>query len=233
VKFEIENQKIKNVIDELGEEYKDMLIEKAMSDFCEYDVNEISLPALLRHDARAKAQLSTDERTAKRSRLLSMTAIIGLLYTFIGLGIFLYIEYLSNSQMQIELFVAIISVFAGLMASLMSLVIKNLPLKSFRDKDASKYFNSDVVNQWKKIESLLIRLTPVDEDSSLNGMISHLTKLKLLSLDDVSIIKQLLQLRNQTVHSSVRAREYTVSELKAQLSEGSKIISKLKQYEEN
>lgn len=232
MKYEIDNQKIKNVIDELGEEYKDMLIEKIMSDYREYDVNEINLTTLLRHDTRAKAQLSTDERTAKRNRLLSFTTIVGLLYTVIGLGVFLFIEFLSTS-MSIELLVAIFSVFAGLMASLMSLTVKNLPLKPLRSKDITKYYNSDVVNQWKKIESLLIRLTPVDEDSSLNGMINHLTKLKLLNSDDVSIIKQLLQLRNQIVHSNVRAKEYTANELKTLLSECSKIINKLKQYEDS
>ena len=232
MKYEIENQKIKNILDELGEEYKDKLVEKVMFEYNEYDINQINLPTLLRHDSKAKEQLSNDERRARRNRMLSMMSVVGLLYTVVGLMVFLYVEFL-DSKMNPEMLVAFVSIFAGLFASLMPLAIKNLPFRTFKNRDTSKYFDADIVNLWKKLEVLLIQLTPTEDDSSLDGMIKHLTRIKLLNADDVVSIKQLLQLRNQVVHSNVSEREYPTNELKDLLNSISKIINKLKQFEES
>ena len=76
MKYNIESQKVKNVIDELGEEYKDMLIEKVLSDNSEYDVDQINLPELLRYDSKSKEILSTDTSKEKRNRFFALSSVL-------------------------------------------------------------------------------------------------------------------------------------------------------------
>lgn len=54
LKYNISNKKLKLIIDELGEEYKDMLITKTLSESGELDVDEITPSELMRLDVETK-----------------------------------------------------------------------------------------------------------------------------------------------------------------------------------
>lgn len=232
LKYDIENKRINEILDELGEEYKDLLIEKALSQHKEYDVNQINISTLLKLDEKTKESLVTDEHQYKRNRYLSMLSIIGLFYTLFGLILLIYNQIGYSIKYEPMTIMSLLSIFIGLFATLFSMLMKNFPYSSYyKNKETSKYFNYDIVNTWKQIEGLLIQLTPTEENVTLNNMISSLLDLKLLSKDDALSIKKLLRLRNQIVHSDNVEKQYTTNEIQSLLSDAHKIIRKLQKFE--
>lgn len=232
MKYDIENKRINEILDELGEEYKDLLIEKALSQHKEYDVNQINISTLLKLDEKTKESLVTDEHQYKRNRYLSMLSIIGLFYTLFGLILLIYNQIGYSIKYEPMTIMSLLSIFIGLFATLFSMLMKNFPYSSYyKNKETSKYFNYDIVNTWKQIEGLLIQLTPTEENVTLNNMISSLLDLKLLSKDDALSIKKLLRLRNQIVHSDNVEKQYTTNEIQSLLSDAHKIIRKLQKFE--
>lgn len=232
MKYDIENKRINEILDELGEEYKNLLIEKALSQHKEYDVNQINISTLLKLDEKTKESLVTDERQYKRNRYLSILSIIGLFYTLFGLILLIYNQIGDSIKYEPMAMMPLLSIIIGLFATLFSILMKNFPYMShYKNKDTSKYFNYDIVNTWKQIEGLLIQLTPTEENMTLNSMISSLLDLKLLSKDDALSIKKILSLRNQIVHSDNVEKQYTTNEIQSLLSDAHKIIRKLQRFE--
>ena len=231
MKYCINNKKINDVLDELGEEYKDLLIEKALSLHQEYDVDQINLSTIIKFDEKAKDTLLSSERIDTKIRLLSITNISGLFYSIIGiiLGIFELSQPYSN---DIMITVSFILVIVGVLLSLFSVILKDNN-NSFPPKieETSNYFNFQIINTWKQIEGLLVQLTPAEENSSLNKMITNLSDIKLLSENDISTIKKLLYFRNQVVHSENIKKRYKTNEIKNLLRDSNMIIKKLENFE--
>lgn len=232
MKYDIENKKINDMLDELGEEYKNLLIEKALSQHQEYDVDQINLSTLIRLDEKAKESLLANERNNRRNRMLSMLSIIGLIYTLFGMILLIYYQFGDSFRFDPMTKISFLSIIMGLFTSLLSILMKSIPYSShYKSEDTSKYFNYKIINTWKQIEGLLVQLTPVEENTSLGKMISNLMDLKLLSSSDALTIKKMLNLRNQVVHSNNIEKSYTTSEIQALLRDSNNIIKKLERFE--
>lgn len=232
MKYNIENEIVNKILNELSEEYKNLLIEKALSKHNEYDINQINLPTLIRLDEKAKDSLIINERKCKKNRLLSIISILGLIYTLFGLAILFFNEIDRAIKYDPMIMMSLLSIFVGLFSSLLSILIKNSSyMLHSKNKDTSKHFNYEIVNTWKQIESLLIQITPVEESTTINGMITNLLELNLLSANDNISIKKILDLRNQIVHSNVIEKKYTTSEIQSLLGDANDIIKKLKKFE--
>lgn len=234
MKYDIDNQKINDMLDELGEEYKNLLIEKALSQHEEYDVDQINLSTLIRLDEKAKESLLANERNDRRNRMLSIFSIIGLIYTLFGLILLFYYQFGGSYRFDPMTRISFLTIIMGLFTSLLSILMKSIPYSShYRSKNTSEYFNYKIINTWKQIEGLLVQLTPVEENMSLSKMISNLMDLKLLSSSDASTIKKILSLRNQVVHSNDIEKKYTTSEIQVLLRDSYNIIKKLEKFENN
>ncbi len=234
MKYDIDNQKINDMLDELGEEYKNLLIEKALSQHQEYDIDQINLSTLIRLDEKAKESLLTNERNDRRNRRLLIFSIIGLIYTLFGLILLFYYQFGGSYRFDPMTRISFLMIIMGLFTSLLSILMKSIPYSShYSSKDTTKYFNYKIINTWKQIEGLLVQLTPVEENTSLSKMISNLMDLKLLSSSDASIIKEILSLRNQVVHSNDIEKSYTPGEIQALLRDSNNIIKKLERFENN
>ena len=232
MKYDIENKKVNEILDELGEEYKKLLIEKALSQHQEYDVDQINLSTLIKLDEKAKDSLLIDERKNRRSQLLAILSIIGLIYALFGLVLFIYFEFGNSLRLAPMSKMSLMLVIFGLVAIMFSILMRSIPYSShYRSTDTSKYFNYKIVNVWKQIEGLLVQLTPLEKNMSLSSMISNLMELKLLSESDAAVIKKILNLRNQIVHSNSIEKSYTTSEIQALLRDSDSIIKKLKRFE--
>lgn len=233
MKYNIENKKINDMLEELGEEYKNLLIEKALSQHREYDVDQINLSTLIKLDEKAKEFLLANERNNKRNRIISIISILGLIYALFGLILFIN-NYPTGGAYSFDSVTAIylLLVIVGTFVSLASILMKSIPYSlHYKSKDTSKYFNYRIINIWKQIEGLLVQLTPVEENTSLSKMISNLTDLKLLSQNDISTIKKLLNLRNQIVYYNNIEKRYTTSEIQALLRDSNNILKKLEKFE--
>lgn len=232
MKYDIENKKIIDMLDELGEEYKDLLVEKALSQHQEYDVDQINLSTLIRLDEKAKEYLLVNEQNNKRNRRLSFFSIIGLIYTLLGLMLLVYDQSEKSYGFDLMTRMSFLIIMIGLFILLFSLLMKSIPYSSrYQSKDTSNYFNYKIINIWKQIEGLLVQLTPVEENLSLNRMISNLMDLKLLSENDALTINKILNLRNQVVNSNNIEKSYTTNEIQKLLRDSNNIIKKLEKFE--
>lgn len=232
MKYNIENKKIRDMVDELGEEYKNLLVEKALSQRQEYDVDQINLSTLIKLDEIAKASLLSNERSNRRNRMLSMLSIVGVIYTLFGLILLIYSQFGGSLRLDSMSKISFLAIILGLFTSLFSILMKSIPSPShYESKDTSKYFNYKIINTWKQIEGLLVQLTPAEENMNLNKMISNLMDIKLLSSSDASTIKKLLSLRNQIVHSNSIEKSYTTNEIQTLLRDSTGIVKKLERFE--
>lgn len=234
MKYSMSNNHISEIIDALGEEYKDLLVEKALAQHGTYDVDQINISTLVKIDEKAKETLYNDERRARRNRYISMLSMIGTVYCLMGLFLLLYYEMRDSYKFNSTEMLPFITILVGVFVVLFSLIIRNVPSifpVYHKNKESSKYFDYEIINVWKQMEGLFVQLTPTSESLTLNGMIEYLTDLKLLSGDDVLSIKRILNLRNEIVHSDGIERSYPPNEIQPLLTDAYKIIKKLQKFE--
>ena len=111
MKYEIQNSKINDILDDLSEEYRNLLIEKTLFEHQEYDVDELNLSTLIKLDEKAKELLLIDERNNRRNRMLAMLSVVGLIYTLFGLIVLIYSYFGDSFRFDSMTIVSFVSIF--------------------------------------------------------------------------------------------------------------------------
>ena len=230
MKYNISDYKLKVIINELGEEYKDLLIERILSDMHESDADLINPSDLIRLDVMTKSNLRTDKKVQRQNRMLSMISILGIVYALVGLMLMQWSEVKDIVRYDSMMMMSFVLIFLGLFVALFSLLFKNMGRirpQYYREKNytISSY---EVINKWKEIEALVHELTPREDTLSLSSMMSNLKDTQIISEQDIEIINQLLNIRNQIVHGQDNKYNLSQEELRAILLQADKIISKMK-----
>ena len=216
------------IIDELGEEYKDMLIERVLEETNEDDVDKISLSDLIRLDIATKAHLRSNKRVRNIRKMYSYIASFGLVYVLIGVLLILYSllddRTLRDNSLQ---YISVVFILLGLLTTVFSVMLLKKKTKSgyTENKIISEY---EIINKWKEIEGLIIQLVPENNKLSLNSMIQQLSDTSIISSEDTEVIKRFLYIRNQAVHMKSTDYTFTQSELKTLFSKTDEIIRKMK-----
>lgn len=230
MKYNISDYKLKAIVDELGEEYKDLLIERILGDMHETDVDLINSSDLIRLDVTTKSNLRIDKRVQRQNRMFSMISLLGIIYALFGLMLMMWSEVSNTIRDDSMMMMSFILTFMGLFVALFSLLFKNIGRirpQYYRGQShtISPY---EVVNKWKEIEALVHELTPEEDTLSLSSMVSNLKDTKIISEQDIKIINKLLILRNQIVHGQDNKYNLSQAELRSILIQADKIISKMK-----
>lgn len=228
LKYNISNEKLKLIVDELGEEYKDMLIAKTLSNLDELDIDEISPSELIRLDVEIKKRLNIDKAESKRNRILSLISLVGVLYAMLGLFLMIFKEldrYMIENPANM---IAILCIFIGLLTSIMAIFMKLYPIKTFTKNSTPMFSQYEIVSKWKEIEAIMIQLTPVENQSTLKKMIDYLEDLNIINNEDYQNIKQLLSYRNSLVHSTNEKDLIPNKQSKELIKKADDIIKKLK-----
>lgn len=228
MKYNISNEKLKLIIDELGEEYKDMLITKTLSSSNEVDVDEIVLSELIRVDIEVKKRLSSDKAEYKRNRTLTLVSLLGLMYAMLGVIVMMFgelDEYMFKSPTNM---IAILCTVIGLFISIMSIFMKSFPFRLHDNSTNSTFTHYEILNKWKEIEAIIIQLTPEEKQSTLKKMLDYLEEIKILNAEDRLNINLLLNYRNKLVHFSNEKEELSSKESKELIKKADDIIQKLK-----
>ena len=89
MKYNVSDPKLKIIIDELGEEYKDLLIERILDDAHETDADLINPSELIRLDVATKSKLRVDKKMQRQNRLYSTISLLGIMYALLGFMIML------------------------------------------------------------------------------------------------------------------------------------------------
>lgn len=230
MKYNISDYKLKVIVDELGEEYKDLLIERILGDMHETDADLINPSDLIRLDVTTKSNLRTDKKVQRQNRMFSMISLLGIIYALLGLMLMMWSELRDTVRYDSIMMMSFVLIFLGLFVALFSLLFKNMVRmrpQYYRGQihTISPY---EVINKWKEIEALVHELTPEEDTLSLSSMVSNLKDTKIISEQDIEIINQLLNIRNQIVHGQDNKYDLSQAELRTILLQADKIISKMK-----
>ncbi|MCH5297280.1 MAG: hypothetical protein J1E85_06380 [Ruminococcus sp.] len=230
MRYNISDNNLKVIVDEIGEEYKDILIEKVLDDMNEIDAELINPSDLIRLDVATKSNLRKDNKTLRMNYIFSLISIFGVIYAIFGVMLMMLSDSSNIIRYNSTMMMSVVLIFIGLFMSLLSLCYIytiNMKPSNYRRKrhTISSY---EVVNKWKEIEALINQLTPENELLSLSSMISYLEKTKIISKEDKERINQLLNLRNQIVHKQKIDSGISQAELRSVLVQNEKIIFKMK-----
>lgn len=230
MKYNLLDNKLKIIINELGEEYKDLLIERILNEMDEIDVDLINPSDLIQLDLFTKSNLRLEKKEQRQNRLLSMISIFGIIYTLLGVILMMWSELKETFRYDSIAMMSIVLMLMGIFITLFSLLFKNMmKIKNqYNKKQSHIIFSYEIINKWKEIEALIHELTPQKDILSLSSMINNLKETKIISDQDIEIINKLLKYRNQIVHGQNNKYDLSQVELRIILLQADRVISKMK-----
>ena len=151
----ISDEKIKRYLDELGEEYKVMLLEQLVTN--SNTLEELSISELIRLDEDVKYYLRTKDNDKRKNKYY----VLGILYVFMGLFMYLFfnimtifdnIQFLSRFELM-KLMSTIISMI-GILLCMITFIADNKRKKLKNDNNKRKILEYEVIAIWKELEGL-------------------------------------------------------------------------------
>ncbi|MBQ8326587.1 MAG: hypothetical protein IJX86_05900 [Lachnospiraceae bacterium] len=230
MRYNISDQRLKVIVDELGEEYKDLLVERILGDMREMDADLINPSDLIRLDVATKATLRNDKKTQKQNRMLSLTSMMGIVYAFFGLMLMMWSEFSDIARYDSFMMMAFVLVFVGLFIALFSMLFKSMIKMrphNYR-REGYEISSYQIINKWKEIEALINELTPDGENLSLFSMVTVLKDIKIISDQDIELIDKLLSVRTHILHGNDNELQMSQSELRRILIQADNVIAKMK-----
>ncbi len=229
MKYNISNHRLNTIVNELGEEYKDLIIERLLDDTHEIDVDEINLSDLIRLDVTIKSNLRTDRKARKLNQMFTMITMLGVLYAVLGLMVSMWSLIQDTALYNSTMMAGMLLVFLGLMVSIFAFFNKKLFQMRPSFNKAKRYVvpSYEIVNKWKELEATISQLSPDNSQLSLSSMITFLEKERILSQADIDVVRQLLEARNHVMHYLDDSNPLPQDEVKLLLIESDKVIRKL------
>lgn len=225
----VENKKLSQYLDELAEEYKELLYSRFLE---EADPNdELSLTTLLRIDSAIKEPLTTDYKKQKKAKKIS--ALIGLVYSLLGL-VFLLILYLQETQLSGKNTLvdnSLLLIAIGMVMTLTSIFVtffsNNNKGKVTKDTLTSKkYYEYEIVSLWRELEGIVNDLRKKPGQRNSNSVIDFLWGNHLITIEENKDLKKVLRARNTIVHSEENS--FTLNDYMQLVSMITKVNEKLK-----
>ena len=225
------NDKIEKYLDELSEEYKELLFNALISRSKSLD--DISVSELLRLDNEIKKPLLSDYQRQQKRRKLFITA--GVTYIIAGFCMFfIYSLMTSDFILSTDRIIPLMSLtisLVGLCVTAFSFVLPSTKIDAYRalehsKNETSKLIAYSVITQWRELEGIVNDLAESNNVSTPRSIIEYLLSNNLIDKEECNILKDFLKLRNSIVHSS--DVKYSTEEIKNALNNISQIIEKLK-----
>ncbi len=230
MKYYISSKKLQLIVDELGEEYKDLLIEKMLNDYQTTDIDSLPISEMLKLDVSIKEKLVQNKQFEKRKHFYNLLTSLGFVYSILGIFL-LFLQELERSFSTEPMNILALSlIMFGLLVSFYGLILKNVSPKrrTYHSTKNDIQNGYEFVSLWKELEGLMIQLSPDNTLSSPSKLIQYLLENNFISSKDENCIKTLLKLRNETVHSTTSSRlELTHEEYSSLIKNIRNIITKL------
>ncbi len=232
MKYYITNPKLKLIMDELGEEYKELLIEKLLSDYQTSDIEVLPISELLKLDVSIKEKLIQNKRLEKRKRIYSMFASLGIMYSLLGIFLLFFQEFKYSFSNEPINMLALIMIMLGLFISMYSFFAKNILLykKTYSSSKDRTMYNYEIVSLWKELEGLMVQLSPENHIASPSQLTEYLVNNNIISNDEGNTIQALLKLRNQIVHNIQPTASTSFEEIALIIKKVRVVISKLNTF---
>jgi len=227
------DDKIKRYIDELGEEYKDILLEELVKKSSITD--ELSVSELIRIDEDVKHYMRTKDQMKRKRKSYKL----GLMYIVLAIYIYLFanimhsfenLNYLSTYGV-IQL-MAIVIGMTGLMVVVAEFMRGNKKnysnIKKSEDmNEKRKFIEYEVICLWRELEGLFNDIS-VSRGTIMGprSIIDYFDKEGLITDEEKVTLTRFLKLRNIIVHDNMSV--LSIEELGNEVKEVRKIYDKVK-----
>ncbi|HFR3342390.1 TPA: hypothetical protein ACHU58_000445 [Streptococcus suis] len=217
--------KIDLIVDDLADEYKEILISAAMQNSKD---GELSIKHLLNLDESVKNTLRNNSKNRKYYKF----QLLGVIYFLVGLlmAFFaLYQRYFMYSSNQtftlISLTMLLLGMYIVLFSFLMQSVGKNMSTRVKRVREFS--LEVRVLDLYSRIERITLNTFDGSEKMTLRESINKLLLEKKISSEESQILKEFMGLRNKIVHYSLEGDLGNSDKNKKLLNDTEYIITKL------
>ncbi len=226
----IYDDKLKNYIEELGEEYKELLFQALLEQ--SESMETLSVSELIRIDSNVKKSLQQSNN--QYSKFWS----IGIVYTLFGMFLYLLAGLIKNYDLLgrltffdlIEIIAVMLGV-AGVFSILYPILRKNSGAKRNKNinkgNDKRKLLEYEAISVWRELEGLCNDYSGKNEPITLRSTIKFLSQEGMIAKESANTLLKLLRIRNNIVHNE--AKYITNDELANTLNSSKKIISDIKQ----
>lgn len=225
------NDKIEKYLDELSDEYKNLLYKALVARTKPLD--DLSVSELLRIDSEIKKPLLTDYKNRQRRDYILF--LLGLLYMIFGAFSFLLSKLLwKNDQNGIGNLVSLISciiAFIGFIFVLYSFATQIFGVVTSKynasSEECSKVLEYEIVRKWRELEGIVEDISLTSQLDTSKTVIQFLAENHFIDDNEVNILRKFLKMRNNIVYAT--DNNYTTEELKKMLGEINHIINKLEE----
>ncbi len=227
MKYQISNKKVNYILDELADEYKNLLIETALNQRQELDVENISISDITKIDIETKERLKNRSRNNRINRISQLISSLGLIYSLFGLMLIMVSEAGSDLTDNPLSTIAIICVFLGFIIAIVGLMTKMLlNKKSQISKKTIMDYEIQIINKWRIVEGIIYQISPQNDKLSLRSMLNNLEQSKIISKEDAKLLNSLMHYRNRILHNPPGEVKYN-DEIKNLLDDVQELIDKL------
>lgn len=225
------NEKIQKYLDELSEEYKELLF-KALLERSK-SIENISITELLRLDNEIKKPLI--ENYQKQQKRRKMVFAYGLMYMFLGI-IMLLMYYTIKSDifhgtdgivLLISIVVSVVGLFISAFSFVMPISKANTSIQKISTQtEVTKLLSFEVIAKWRELEGIVTDLAENNSTPTPRSVIEYLSSNNFIDKSEYIILKDFLKMRNNIVHSS--DAEISAEIIKNAINNVDQIIAKLK-----
>lgn len=226
------NQKLNKYLDELADEYKELLLQKLLENTS--DMENISISELIRIDTKTKEFLRENKANEfKKQRLLFMT---GVAYITLGILVYLFLNLDQKGYIDFPSLFSILISYMGMLIIFMAFLLPyfnkykshNKLMNKISNKSEDKVLEYEIIMTWREFEGIANDLNNNRNMKPIlpGKIIQMLFDEELITLKESEILKKLLKLRNIIVHSN--NSNFSKQELVSILNETKNIIEKLR-----
>ncbi|WP_218597755.1 hypothetical protein [Polaribacter sp. NJDZ03] len=193
-------------------EEKERILSKAYEKASNVDdnVKEIALRDILEaKDQKEYLQKHINKSESKRKRIVRLLTMSGVLYSIIGILIYLY----QNTKLDIRDNLGLIVTAVGILVTFMAFFYNQLYMLKEKNKIERGEINSystesdfSIVERWTVIEKLtreIIEKQSNEKPKSFNQILEYLKNNKSLTEKEHLELRELLILRNKILHESI------------------------------
>lgn len=228
MKYYIADKGKEKMINDLGEKYKDLLLETVLHNANETDIDKLDPALIEKFDKKAKSVLRRSVRNRDPHRIFMFFSLLGMLCASVGCILPQYVYKALNYDFKEGPLIFTVFTVVSLAISIFGTISYFLI-----DHKENRYRKTsyEIFNKWEELEKTIIKLNPDGDKIPLSTLIDTLEDQKVLEYKDVDMIKQLIKERNKIAHTGTITMPF--EQYKKTLLGADLLISKLKKEVEH
>ncbi|WP_394508940.1 hypothetical protein C0132_22240 [Priestia aryabhattai] len=221
------------ILDNLSEEYKNLLVARALVNNNLKSTKDIVPQDLIILDEEFKNVINRNKYNNKKKKSIQLIKFLSMFYVMIGIWLYIFTNIdTENSIQKISLLIAGIGLLTTLLAQFIEFYVNQFSVRKTQHFEFKPENEFELVKKWNEIEKLSYMIIKKENDISNNLPITKLFKVlfteNILDNKDMENYKYILNLRNSIVHPT----EKTINQdqIIMGLEKADSIILKLKKY---